>query len=196
MTLSIFNKRYFYSLASTFILLLALFMSSTALVAAEKKNNTYEDSDIYLRFVYRSADQLAAFYEGREFPKTAINRITQSCYVTAIIKNKTDDVLWIELDNWVFKNKDKTINRYERSYWLKQWEDVKLKQAHRSTFGWTLMPEARDLLPGESVAGNITIPMQTQHFSLTINFVTGKDKKGKVKTLQFNDMRCKVEEQQ
>lgn len=191
-----FNKRYFYSLASTFILLLALFMSSTALIAAEKKNNTYEDSDIYMRFIYRSADQLAAFYEGREFPKTAINRITQSCYVTAIIKNKTDDVLWIELDNWVFKNKDKTINRYERSYWLKQWEDVKLKPAHRSTFGWTLMPESRDLLPGESVAGNITIPMQTQHFSLTINFVTGKDKKGKVKTLQFNDMRCKVEEQQ
>lgn len=196
MTLSIFNKRYFYFLASSFILLLALFISSTALIAAEKKNNTYEDSDIYLRFVYRSADQLAAFYEGREFPKTAINRITQSCYVTAIIKNKTDDVLWIELDNWVFKNKDKTINRYERSYWLKQWEDVKLKQAHRSTFGWTLMPEVRDLLPGESVAGNITIPMQTQHFSLTINFATGKDKKGKVKKLQFNDMRCKVEEQQ
>lgn len=195
MTLSMFNKRYFYSLASTFILLLALFISSTELIAAEKKNNVYEDDDIYLRFVFRSAEQVAAFYEGRGFPKAAINRIVQSCFVTVILKNKSNDIIWVDINNWVFEANGKIFERYKQSYWDKQWDEIKLKQAHRSTFSWTLFPETRDLQVDESVSGNIPLPVQTQGFSLTLNFSAAENKKGKMKTFKVNDMYCKDAEQ-
>jgi len=172
------------------VLLIGIFLCSP-LQAAEKKKNTYEDEDIYLRSVYRSPEQLAAFYEGREFPKAAIKRIIQSCYVTIILKNKTDDILWLELDNWIFEQKSKIIQRYNRTYWNQQWDEVKLQQSHRSTFGWTLMPEIRDLRPGEGVGGSVPIPMQTENFSLTLNFATGKDKKGKLKSVKLPKIHCK-----
>jgi len=199
MTLSLFKKRYLHrtgSMADTIflflVLLILLLLPGEPLIAAEKNKNVYEDEDIYLRFIFRSADQVAAFYEGREFPKAAIERAVQSCYVTLILKNKSDDILWFELDNWLIHKNGKAISRYKQSYWNKQWDEIKLKQAFRSTFSWTLFPETRDARPGESVSGNITIPMQTHPFSLTLNFARGENKKGKMKTVKLDDIYCKA----
>lgn len=202
MTISFFNKRYLHHTCSLIniillflALLLLLLLSSAPAIAAEKKKNVYEDDDIYLRFVYRSAEQVAAFYEGRGFPKAAIKRIVQSCFVTVILKNRSDDIIWVDINNWVFETKDKKLARYKLSYWEKQWEAIKLKQAHRSTFSWTLFPETRDLQVDESVSGNIPLPLQTETFSLTLPFSTGENKKGKMKTIKVNDMTCKDAEQ-
>ena len=172
-------------------LLLLVLLPGAPLNAAEQNKNVYEDDDIYLRFINRSAEQVAAFYEGREFPKVAIARAVKTCYVTVILKNKSDDILWFELDNWLFQQNGKTIPRFKQSYWNKQWDELKLKQAYRSTFSWTLFPETRDAHPGESVSGNITIPMQAHPFSLTLNFARGENKKGKMKTVKLNDIYCK-----
>lgn len=198
MTRSQFNQRYPYlhcSVTGSILLFLALLfivlLPTSPLMAAEKKKNVYQDEDIYLRFIYRSSEQVAAFYEGRGFPKAAIERAVQTCYVTIILKNRSDEVLWFELDNWWFHKNGKTISRYTQSYWNKQWDELKLKQAYRSTFGWTLFPESRDARPGESVSGNITIPKQTYPFSLTLNFARGENKKGKMKTVKLNDIYCK-----
>lgn len=184
------SKQNFIFWTRFYVLLLSIFLCFP-LQAEKKKKNTYEDQDIYLRSVYRSPEQLAAFYEGREFPKAAIKRITQSCYVTIILKNKTNDILWLELDNWVFEQKGKIIQRYDRDYWNQQWDEVKLQQSYRSTFGWTLMPEVRDLRPGEGVGGSVPIPMQTENFSVTLNFATGKNKKGKLKSVKLSNIHCK-----
>lgn len=198
MTTSLFNKRTLHSTCfitdSVFLflaLLLLLLLSAAPLIAAEKNKNVYQDEDVYLRFIHRSAEQVGAFYEGRGFPKAAIARVVQSCYVTLILKNKSDDILWFELDNWSFHKNGKTIPRYKQAYWNKQWDEIKLKQAFRSTFGWTLFPEVRDARPGESVSGNISLPMQTHPFSLTLNFARGKNKNGKMKTVKLNDIYCK-----
>jgi len=185
-----YNNQYTYFWTGICIFFLGISLSSP-LHAEKKKKNIYEDEDVYLRSVYRSPEQLAAFYEGREFPHAAIKRITQSCYVTIILKNKTNDILWLELDNWVFEQKGKIIQRYDRQYWNKQWDDVKLQQSYRSTFGWTLMPEVRDLRAGEGVGGSIPIPMQTENFSLTLNFATGENKKGKIKSVKLPNIHCK-----
>ena len=165
-------------------------------VEKKKKKNVYEDNEVYLRSIYRSPEQIAAFYEGREFPQAAINRITQSCYVTIILKNKTSDVLWLELDNWEFHQGKTQIFRYKRPYWNKQWDEINLKQAFRSTFGWTLMPDVRDLRAGEGVGGSIPIPMQSEKFSITLNFATGKDKKGKIKSVTLPDIHCKSDSEE
>lgn len=193
MSLSLLKIRdlyYDFSVSGIILLLLALLFTAP-LNAAENTTKTYEDEDFYLRFVFRTPEQTAAFYEGRGFPKVAINRIVQSCYVTVILKSRTDDIIWLELDNWEFKTNNKKIQRYQRAYWEKQWQEVNLKQAFRSTFGWTLLPEVRELQPAESVSGNITLTAQTEPFSLSMRFARGKNKKGKMKTLRLNDLYCK-----
>jgi len=187
-----------FSFALLFCFLFCSPLLAVEKTASKKKENTYEDSEIYLRTVYRSPEQLAAFYEGREFPQEAIKRITQSCYFTIILKNKTDDILWLEIDNWQFSansaQNNQIIQRYNRAYWNKQWDEINLKQAFRSTFGWTLMPDVRDLRAGEGVGGSIPIPMQTDKFSVTLNFATGKDKKGKMKSVTLPNIQCKQDE--
>jgi len=158
--------------------------------ASFNKDGIYEDNDIHMRYIQLSAQQIASFYEGREFAKTAIDKLTSSCYVTVIIKNKTADILWIDLNEWVFTGENNKIERQTRSYWNKQWDEINLKQAHRSTFGWTLMPDVRDLYPAEGVGGRVPIPMQDKPFSVIFNFPTGKDRNGKLKTVRIDGLVC------
>jgi len=171
--------------------LMVLFFTSSNTINAAERNLTYKDKDIFLRFIEFTPEQIAAFYHGREFSKKAINKLTQSCFVTVIIKNKTDDILWVDLDEWQFSQAGKQFNRQTRQYWQQQWDKVGLKKAHRATFGWTLMPTRRDLYPNEGVGGRIPIPMQDKPFSVTLNFPTAKNKKGKVKSIVMKNMICK-----
>jgi len=173
-----------------FALLLGIFFSLPT-IAEEKKKLTYEDKDLYVRVFLRSPEQITAFYQGREFKQQAVDQITDTCNVTVIIKNKTLDVLWLELDNWQFSQNQQPIHRYKRDYWAKQWDEIQLKQAHRSTFGWTLMPEVRDLRTDEGVGGSLYIPKQSGKFSLTLNFNTGSNKQGKKRSVNFNHLFCR-----
>ena len=168
---------------------LALLTCQTAF-AQQPQAREYEDQDVYIRLVLRTPSQLTAFYLARGFDRASIDRILATCYVTPIIHNKTIDVLWLELDNWEFSRNGETFARIKRDYWTEQWQQTGLPQAHQSTFGWTLMPEVRDLRLDESVGGSIVIPRQSQTFTMTANFRTGADKKGRLKTVVFQDVPC------
>ena len=150
----------------------------------------YEDEKVYMRLVIRSADQLSGFYVGREFPKSAIDEILKTCFITPIVKNKEFDALWVEPNSWNFTINGKAIERIKRDYWKKVWMDVGLSLAHQSTFGWTLMPESRDLRFDEGVGGSLAIPKQTKPFTLKARFNTGLEKEGKAKTSTFKDISC------
>lgn len=150
----------------------------------------YKDAQVSVRVVMRTPDQLTAFYLGREFNRAAIDKILETCFVTPIIHNKTLDVLWLELDEWQFSRGDKIIPRIKRDYWPDKWQEAELPQSHQSTFGWTLMPEVRDLRLDEGVGGSVVIPMQSGPFKLTMKFRTGADKQGPVKTVVFEDLKC------
>ena len=174
-----------------FISLTILF---SPLYAAEKKPDKYrfEDTEAFMRLVIRTPEQLIAFYEGRQFKREAINKILHTCFIPPIVKNKKFDVMWLELDNWEFRDPhNRSIKRIKRSYWKKQWQAVKLSQAHQSTFGWTLMPEVRDLRQDEGVGGSIAIPWQNIPFTLIARFKTGADKKGPEKIIRFHGVVCK-----
>lgn len=161
-------------------------------VAAKKKDPLrYEDDEVRMRLISRTPAQLAAFYLGREFKQTAIDKILSTCFVTPIVKNKAFDVLWLELDHWQFQAGDKPIKRIKRDYWQSIWKEIALPQSHQSTFGWTLMPEIRDLRLDEGVGGSVVIPMQSKPFTVIANFATGKDKQGKKKTIVFKGVTCK-----
>lgn len=161
--------------------------------AAENKKLRYEDETVFMRLVLRTPEQLTAFYQGREFPPQAIEKILATCFVTPIIKNKSYEVLWLELDDWQFiDHNGRAISRLKRDYWRDQWQSIQLKQAYRSTFGWTLMPEVRDLRLDEGVGGSVVIPWQTRPFTLVARFKTGKNKKGSVKTIRFAGVKCRT----
>lgn len=181
------------------VLLSSIIAISVTATAAIKLPPKYEDDEIYMRIVLRTPEQLTAFYIGREFKQSAIDEILKTCYVTPIVKNKKFDVLWLELDSWEFfidkksnnKIDNKPITRIKRNYWKRIWKKISLPQAHQSTFGWTLMPEARDLRFDEGVGGSIVLPMQSQPFTLKANFKTGVNKQGKTKTVIFEGISCK-----
>ena len=172
----------------------ALF-GSVGVAAEEQLESTrdrpfYEDDEVAIRIVLRNPQQLTAFYLGRGFNRPAIDRIIKTCFITPVIHNKTLPLLWLELDHWRFTRGNEEIPRIKRGYWRKQWQEAELPQAHRSTFGWTLMPEARDLRLDERVGGSVVIPKQTKPFTLIMNFHTTRDKQGRIKTVGFEDIEC------
>ena len=179
--------------------LLILFLVNSHVLAVEQTSvkdvpstneRVIEDEDVLLRFISLSSQQIGSFYEGREFDKAAVTKLMSSCYVTVIITNKTNDILWLDLDAWTFNQNGQSFKRQTRAYWDRQWDEIGLTQAHRSTFGWTLMPDVRNLYTNESVGGRIPVPMQSKTFSVTLNFPTGANKQGKEKSIKVDDMSC------
>ena len=79
---------------------------------------------------------------------------------------------------------------------MEKWRKAHLPLAQQSTFGWTLMPEARDLRLDENVGGNIVLPWQSRPFTLRANFSTGADKQGPHKTIVFGNIECVSDEDQ
>ena len=149
-----------------------------------------EREDLLVVLRQRTPEQMAAFYEARGFPGAAIERIKASCFVTVHMDNRGHDVIWLDTALWIFTSKGKPLERLDRSYWDSQWDSIKLRQASRSTFGWTQLPALRDLQPDEPVGGNLVFPGNTEHFDMTLNLPTGADRQGKPITLEFRDVEC------
>ena len=158
---------------------------------AKKQKLVYEDKNIKVRVITRSPKQIAAFYEGREFSKTAIKETNQFCFPAVIVINKTSDTMLLNLDDWTFLDGNKKpIKRIKRAYWKKRWQAIKLSNAHQSTFGWTLMPELRDLQVDEGVGGSIPIVMQSHPYTLRARFKTGQNKQGPEISVTMHNIPC------
>lgn len=176
-------------------LLLICAVIARPLTAAGDDPLLYVDEEISMRIALRTPTQLSAFYQGREFNQAAIDEILKTCFITPIIKNKRLEVLWLDLDQWRFSVEGQPIRRIKRDYWPERWEKAELPQAQQSTFGWTLMPEIRDLRLDESVGGSVVIPLQSHPFTLTARFPTGADRQGKRKTVVFEGLTCASEKE-
>lgn len=158
----------------------------------QKSDNGPKVENALFRFhlTPRTAEQMAAFYEGRGFPASARQIIKNTCFFTAVFRNKSDKVIWLELTNWHFYTLDGEVKRLDRQYWNSQWDKIQLAQASRSTFGWTLLPEVRDLQPHEPVGGNIVLPMLNKPVTLKAYFVTGQNKRGTGINVEFRNIQC------
>ena len=183
-----------FSESFTLALLLFTVLIPQPVVTSGSNPLVYEDDEIFMRIVLRTPTQLSAFYQGREFNQAAIDEILKTCFITPIIKNKTLSVLWLELDQWRFSVDKQSIQRIKRDYWSARWREVDLPQAHQSTFGWTLMPEMRDLRLDESVGGSVVVPMQSRPVTLKARFRTGANRQGEPKTIVFEGITCATEE--
>jgi hypothetical protein len=110
--------------------------------------------------------------------------------VMAHIENRGKRVVWLELRNWHFLADKGEIRPLDRKYWTTVWDEIGLPRANRATFGWTQLPEVRDLQPGEPVGGNVILPATDETFSLQADFLTGKDKRAGLISARFENLRC------
>lgn len=173
---------------TTFLLLISL--SITGILHAAPKRHVIENPKIKMVVIPRTAQQIAAFYEGREFPVNAINTTRNACFFTIGIHNKSKDILWLDTRDWAFTTATGTLSLLSRSQWTQRWKKINLSPRFQSTFRWTLLPNQLDFQADEHEGGNITLSRINTPFTLTARFATHADKNGKPLTVTFKDLRC------
>lgn len=135
-------------------LALLLIVLPTAVSAADR----LRADGIEIGFSVRTPEQIVAFYTGRGMPVAAAQRLAAHCMVTVGIENGRDDIVWLEPARWRYTDaQGKPIARLNRAYWNKELRRLKVPAANRATFGWTQLPERRDLQPSEPVGGNVLL---------------------------------------
>lgn len=139
----------------------------------------------------RTPAQVATFYEARGFPEAALVRLRAVCFLTVTVHNRSTDVAWLELDRWRLVDvTGAERQRLPRAHWERTWDELNLPPARRATFGWTQLPESRDLQPGESVGGNLAIVPPAGEFTLEARFATGAHRDGQELRLQRARLSC------
>ena len=152
-----------------------------------------ENEDMLMVLMPHSPEQIAAFYEARGFPKTALDLISKACFVTVHIENKSQRVIWMETATWHLSSDKQPLQRLGKDHWDTRWNKIDLPQANRATFGWTQLPVQRDLQPEEPVGGNIVLDGTIRKFNLEARFLTGRDKRGGMLEVRFQDIDCPKE---
>ncbi len=153
-----------------------------------------ENDDLLMVLIPHTPEQMAAFYEARGFPEEAIKLISDACFVTVHIKNKSRRVIWLETETWRFSSNNQPLQRLGSNYWNTRWDEIKLPLANRATFGWTQLPVQRDLQPDEPVGGNIVFEGNLKTFNLDARFLTGANKRGGMLDINFQNIKCPKEE--
>ncbi|MEA3411000.1 MAG: hypothetical protein U9R74_05605 [Pseudomonadota bacterium] len=145
-----------------------------------------------LRFCIRpnTPRQMAAFFEARGFPGPALKEISIDCFITVGIENLSDRIVWLEPAHWKIRTEDTALDRLTPDSWSRRWAALGIPEGNRATFGWTLLPETRDLRPSEPVGGNIVLPRVPGPFSLEANFSTGAKRDGEPIHIRYDEVRC------
>lgn len=135
--------------------------------------------------------QMAAFYEARGFPASATHELNKACFMTFSVLNSRRDIVWLELDRLVLRDKTgKTIPLLSKAYWDQRWHALKVPAAARTAFRWTRLPHSRDLHADEPVGGNIAFLPQNGPFSIEARFFLGSNKdKGDIK-IRLSGLIC------
>lgn len=169
---------------------LILALPFPASYAAKPERHAYEDDILKFTITPRTAQQIAAFYEGRGFPAEAIAVTQSACFFTIGIHNKSHDILWLDTANWHFQTANGPIQPISRQEWKQRWQQMGLELAYQSTFRWTLLPANLDFQADEREGGNITLPRTDKTFSLKASFARGKDKTGMPAVVHIPSLRC------
>lgn len=179
-------------LVPTILLISANVMLPATSAHAEEWNppHKFKNDDIRIGVYPRTPAQMAGFYEGRGFPKEAIDATTEYCFITIGIRNTGKQKIWLDLTNWRFYDKQGAIIRKDSSQWQETWKKLGVPLSYQSTFSWTTLPEARDLHIDEPVGGNVTLAPKYTPFTIEAKFATGDDKEGKPLVVKIDNIRC------
>jgi len=165
-----------------------------ALQVSGAKADTGQTIDgVYLKATVRTPVQISAFYEARGFPPGATALLSKYCFVTVIIRNRSERVVWLEPARWTVETEaGQVASPLTPGEWGKQWDTVELPAAQRATFQWTQLPSSRDLQPHEPVGGNLSLRRFPGKFTLKMIFATGKVRDGKPIRAEIPGLSCDV----
>ncbi len=151
----------------------------------------YSGPGIEMRAEPRTPEQISAFYEARGFPRAAIEALSAACFITVGIQNRREDIVWLEPARWeLFDAVGQPVERLPRAWWEARFVKLGVSPANRATFGWTQLPEVRDLRPAEPVGGNVTLVPVRGTFTLVARFATGSDRQGPEIVVRFDKLTC------
>jgi hypothetical protein len=189
------RRQYLFTAQAIFSVLIGTLLATSAFGIDRPYPGPFvENDDILMVIIPRSSEQMAAFYEARGFPETALELITSACFVTVHIENKSERVIWLETANWHLSSNDMALQRLGKDHWDNRWDEINLPLANRATFAWTQLPVQRDLQPDEPVGGNIVLEGNIRKFNLEAHFPTGRDKRGGMLEVRFQDIECPEKE--
>lgn len=139
----------------------------------------------------RTVDQMTSFYFGRGFAPATVAEIAQACFITVGLRHQRKAPIWLEPASWqIVAANGRPVRRFDRQYWDARFAAAGAPAASRATFGWTLLPESRDLRADEPVGGNLTIEPPEGRFTLVMRFATGADKRGPDIVIRAPDLVC------
>lgn len=171
---------------SKFLILLLFWVPS---LCAEDKKLARDGVELFVSA--RTVEQIRAFYGARGMPADALQELAKACFLTVGLKNKRAETLWLEPLRWrLIDVEGKPINRISRQEWKARFEALRVPLAAQSTFGWSQLPESRDLYPEETVGGNLSLLPPEGSFSLIASFRTGSGGEGKVLELTIPNLSC------
>ena len=104
-----------------FLLLTSLLISNSSFAAT--KRYVVENQSIKMVMIPRTPQQMAAFYEGREFPSDAIKVTSNNCFFTVGIRNKSKNIIWLNTKLWQLNSENKEIPLINKQ----QWQQRKIK---------------------------------------------------------------------
>ncbi|MBT9614277.1 MAG: hypothetical protein IV108_13520 [Burkholderiales bacterium] len=150
---------------------------------------TREGLDFYLSV--RTPEQTNAFYSARGLPLIVVQEIAKSCFLTVGLHNRRADTVWLDLGVWRFADVNgREIKRVSLPEWTTRWKAMQVPLAAQATFGWTQLPETRDMQPDETVGGNVPVVPQQGEFTLTARFPTGAAGMGKPIEISVPSLSC------
>jgi len=192
----LFNTNFFWEcgqwplfpVLSYFLITFSL-LSATVAHASEPGIN--QTSGITFSISVRTPEQIRAFYTGRGFPEAAILELESKCLLTVGMQNNRQDIVWLEPSKWRFVTGNGTeVPRVSRDEWTMRWTKLNIPLASRATFGWTQLPESRDLYPGETAGGNIVVVPPADTFTVEAIFETAANKNGAPIKFKSAPLRC------
>jgi len=170
-------------------LLLILLLCWAPFSFAADTRVTREGLDFYLSA--RTPEQTNAFYSARGLPLNAVQEIAKSCFLTMGLRNRRADIVWLDLATWRFVDAHgREIKRISLPEWRARWKALNIPLAAQATFGWTQLPETRDLQPDEDVGGNVPVVPPTGEFTLIARFTTGAAGAGKLIEITVPGLTC------
>ncbi len=150
---------------------------------------TREGLDFYLSA--RTPEQTNAFYSARGLPINAVQEIAKSCFLTVGLHNRRTDIVWLDLATWRFADANgREVTRVSLPQWTARWKAMQIPLAAQATFGWTQLPETRDMQPDENVGGNVPVVPPPGEFTLTARFPTGATGTGKPIEISVPGLSC------
>jgi hypothetical protein len=166
------------------------FLSAVAAAAATGPVRKIEDG-VKIRVRPHTPLQMAAFYEARGFPVSALGELQKACFMTVSVVNLRREIAWLEPARWeIYDKAGKPVPRLDKAYWDNQWKKHSVSAAARTAFRWTQLPESRDLRPDEPVGGNIAFIPRNGPFSLETRFYLGADKNGGEVKIRLGGLSC------